>query len=131
MEVITHIHDVLKKANAGRLLCLRTSRYSFFLEISEKIHSEPSLSVPVFQLATCKSFCVFINLPQKYGRIFAEFSQKFFLFFSYQVLLGFDLDSVGVGFDGNKVWALPRARRAINLQANLVDPTRQTFRTTS
>jgi hypothetical protein len=45
--------------------------------------------------------------------------------------LGFDLDCVGVGYDGNNVWALPRARRAINYRLNIADPTRQTFRTTS
>eukprot|EP01118_Nematostelium_gracile_P008854 TRINITY_DN2954_c0_g1_i2.p1 TRINITY_DN2954_c0_g1~~TRINITY_DN2954_c0_g1_i2.p1 ORF type:complete len:613 (-),score=130.85 TRINITY_DN2954_c0_g1_i2:72-1712(-) len=48
-----------------------------------------------------------------------------------EVLLGFDLDCVGVGYDGKNVWALPRARRAINCRYNIVDPTRQTFRTTS
>ena len=48
-----------------------------------------------------------------------------------EILLGFDLDCVGVGYDGKKVWALPRARRALNLRYNIADPSRQTFRTTS
>ena len=48
-----------------------------------------------------------------------------------EVLLGFDLDCVGVGFDGTDVWALPRARRAVNYRMNVADPSRQTYRTTS
>ncbi len=42
-----------------------------------------------------------------------------------QVLLGFDLDSCCVGYDGKRVLALPRAVRALALGYNLVDPTRQ------
>jgi hypothetical protein len=48
-----------------------------------------------------------------------------------EVLLGFDLDSVACGFDGDSVWCLPRCRRALNYRINIADPTRQTFRTTS
>jgi hypothetical protein len=48
-----------------------------------------------------------------------------------EVLLGFDLDSVGVGYDGDRVWALPRTRRALNYRYNIADPSRQTYRTTS
>ena len=38
-----------------------------------------------------------------------------------EVLMGFDIPSCCVGFDGEKVWALPRARRAIVSRCNLVD----------
>eukprot|EP01119_Soliformovum_irregulare_P013496 TRINITY_DN3598_c0_g1_i1.p1 TRINITY_DN3598_c0_g1~~TRINITY_DN3598_c0_g1_i1.p1 ORF type:complete len:666 (-),score=196.36 TRINITY_DN3598_c0_g1_i1:44-1963(-) len=48
-----------------------------------------------------------------------------------EILLGFDLDCVGVAFDGKDVWCLPRCRRAINLRCNIADPSRQTFRTSS
>jgi hypothetical protein len=43
-----------------------------------------------------------------------------------EVLMGFDLDAVCVGFDGARVWALPRARRALNRGYNLAgaDPSR-------
>jgi len=42
-----------------------------------------------------------------------------------EVLLGFDIDSCCVGYDGKDVWALQRAQRAISRRYNLVDPTRQ------
>lgn len=48
-----------------------------------------------------------------------------------EVLLGFDVDCVGVGFDGQRVYCLPRFRRAMNHRYNLADPTRQTYRTNS
>jgi hypothetical protein len=50
-----------------------------------------------------------------------------------EVLMGFDLDSccvayTGAGADGQPhVWALPRARRALNLRCNVVDPERQSL----
>ncbi len=48
-----------------------------------------------------------------------------------EVLIGFDLDCVAFAYDAshNRVLALPRARRALNLRANFADPSRQTFRT--
>jgi len=42
-----------------------------------------------------------------------------------EVLMGFDLDCVTVGYDGKTVWALPRAHRAITGQYNLVDMDRR------
>ena len=42
-----------------------------------------------------------------------------------EVLLGFDVDSCCVGFDGTNAWALPRARRAIKYSANVADPARE------
>jgi hypothetical protein len=42
-----------------------------------------------------------------------------------EVLMGFDLDCCTIGYDGNQVWALPRARRAISSRMNLVDVDRQ------
>eukprot|EP01130_Rhizamoeba_saxonica_P016569 TRINITY_DN7680_c0_g1_i1.p1 TRINITY_DN7680_c0_g1~~TRINITY_DN7680_c0_g1_i1.p1 ORF type:complete len:591 (-),score=138.85 TRINITY_DN7680_c0_g1_i1:60-1832(-) len=48
-----------------------------------------------------------------------------------EVLLGFDLDCVGFGADGTRVWCLPRSRWALNNKCNLADPSRQTYRTTS
>jgi hypothetical protein len=44
-----------------------------------------------------------------------------------EVLMGFDIDSCTVGFDGERVWALPRARRAINSRYNLVDLSRRSL----
>ena len=41
-----------------------------------------------------------------------------------EVLMAFDLDSCAVGYDGKSVWALPRARRALNGRFNLIDETR-------
>jgi hypothetical protein len=41
-----------------------------------------------------------------------------------EVLMAFDLDSCAVGYDGKTVWALPRARRALNGRFNMVDETR-------
>ena len=41
--------------------------------------------------------------------------------------MSFDLDSCAVGFDGQEVWALPRAVRAFNGRYNLVDETRPNF----
>lgn len=42
-----------------------------------------------------------------------------------EILMGFDIDSCCVGFDGTNAWALPRARRAITLSANIADPARE------
>ena len=42
-----------------------------------------------------------------------------------EILMGFDVDSCCVGFDGTNAWALPRARRAITLSANVADPARE------
>ena len=38
-----------------------------------------------------------------------------------EVLMGFDIDSCAVCYDGTTVWALNRARRALNKQYNIVD----------
>ena len=42
-----------------------------------------------------------------------------------EVLMGFDLDASGFGYDGSRLWCLPRARRAVNGRINVVDPSRQ------
>lgn len=42
-----------------------------------------------------------------------------------EVLLGFDIDSCCFGYDGKKVYGLPRAIRSVMTATNLVDPTRQ------
>lgn len=44
-----------------------------------------------------------------------------------EVLIGFDIDSCCVGFDGYTVWSLPRARRAINKGFNLADLSRRSL----
>ena len=44
-----------------------------------------------------------------------------------EVLMGFDIDCCGVGFDGKNVYALPRARRALTKQYNLVDLSRRSL----
>ena len=42
-----------------------------------------------------------------------------------EVLLGFDVDSCAVGYDGRDVWATRRFRNAQNKSYNLVNPTRR------
>eukprot|EP01094_Clydonella_sp_ATCC50884_P018403 TRINITY_DN33_c0_g1_i1.p1 TRINITY_DN33_c0_g1~~TRINITY_DN33_c0_g1_i1.p1 ORF type:complete len:1290 (-),score=370.68 TRINITY_DN33_c0_g1_i1:92-3961(-) len=44
-----------------------------------------------------------------------------------EVLMGFDIDCCAVGFDGRTAYALPRALRAINRRANLVDLSRRSL----
>ena len=44
-----------------------------------------------------------------------------------QVIIGFDVDSCSVGFDGSHVFATPRARRSLNKRYNLVDMTRRSL----
>jgi len=44
-----------------------------------------------------------------------------------EVLMGFDIDSCTVGYDGANVWALPRAHRAITRGYNLVDLSRRSL----
>jgi len=39
-----------------------------------------------------------------------------------EVLLGFDVDCCCVGFDGDRVWALPRALRALRQGVNVLNP---------
>jgi hypothetical protein len=42
-----------------------------------------------------------------------------------EVLAGFDVDCCSVAYNGDKVWATPRSRRALNGRLNVVDDTRQ------
>mmetsp|Transcript_70339 Transcript_70339/g.103055 ORF Transcript_70339/g.103055 Transcript_70339/m.103055 type:complete len:868 (+) Transcript_70339:331-2934(+) len=42
-----------------------------------------------------------------------------------EVLTGFDIDSCCFGYNGKKVFCLPRARRSVQYAMNLVDPSRQ------
>ncbi|PRP82161.1 hypothetical protein PROFUN_10432 [Planoprotostelium fungivorum] len=42
-----------------------------------------------------------------------------------EVLMGFDVDSCAVGFDGVKVWMDPRCARALKYEINLIDLTRR------
>eukprot|EP01117_Protostelium_nocturnum_P006255 TRINITY_DN2256_c0_g3_i1.p1 TRINITY_DN2256_c0_g3~~TRINITY_DN2256_c0_g3_i1.p1 ORF type:complete len:1398 (+),score=544.34 TRINITY_DN2256_c0_g3_i1:123-4316(+) len=42
-----------------------------------------------------------------------------------EILMGFDVDSCSVGFDGVKVWMNPRCARALKYQTNIVDMTRR------
>eukprot|EP00008_Paramoeba_atlantica_P011906 CAMPEP_0201501246 /NCGR_PEP_ID=MMETSP0151_2-20130828/83485_1 /ASSEMBLY_ACC=CAM_ASM_000257 /TAXON_ID=200890 /ORGANISM="Paramoeba atlantica, Strain 621/1 / CCAP 1560/9" /LENGTH=676 /DNA_ID=CAMNT_0047894737 /DNA_START=43 /DNA_END=2073 /DNA_ORIENTATION=- len=44
-----------------------------------------------------------------------------------EVLMGFDIDSCTIGFDGSKVWALPRCRRALTKRYNVVDLSRRSL----
>ena len=44
-----------------------------------------------------------------------------------EVLLGFDVDSCCVGYDGTSVWTAKRARRALNKGYNLVNMTRRSL----
>lgn len=44
-----------------------------------------------------------------------------------EVLVGFDIDCCSVGFDGSKVYAIPRSRRAINYHMNLTDMSRRSL----
>ena len=42
-----------------------------------------------------------------------------------EVLLGFDVDSCCVGYDGKDAWSTPRSQRAINKRYNLINTTRR------
>eukprot|EP01116_Phalansterium_solitarium_P024420 TRINITY_DN8953_c1_g1_i2.p1 TRINITY_DN8953_c1_g1~~TRINITY_DN8953_c1_g1_i2.p1 ORF type:complete len:876 (-),score=253.81 TRINITY_DN8953_c1_g1_i2:67-2694(-) len=44
-----------------------------------------------------------------------------------EILMGFDVDSCSVGFDGVKVWATARAVRSLKYQFNLVDLSRRSL----
>eukprot|EP01125_Pyxidicula_operculata_P005044 TRINITY_DN1852_c3_g2_i1.p1 TRINITY_DN1852_c3_g2~~TRINITY_DN1852_c3_g2_i1.p1 ORF type:complete len:1923 (-),score=635.24 TRINITY_DN1852_c3_g2_i1:335-6103(-) len=44
-----------------------------------------------------------------------------------EVLMGFDVDCCCVGFDGETVWVLPRAHRALTKRYNLVDMSRRSL----
>eukprot|EP00029_Vermamoeba_vermiformis_P008738 TRINITY_DN4171_c0_g1_i1.p1 TRINITY_DN4171_c0_g1~~TRINITY_DN4171_c0_g1_i1.p1 ORF type:complete len:2196 (-),score=786.80 TRINITY_DN4171_c0_g1_i1:32-6574(-) len=44
-----------------------------------------------------------------------------------EILMGFDIDACTVGFDGDKVWGLPRAQRALTKRYNLVDMSRRSL----
>jgi hypothetical protein len=41
--------------------------------------------------------------------------------------MGFDIDCCCVGYDGNNVWGLPRAQRALKRRYNLVDVSRRSL----
>lgn len=44
-----------------------------------------------------------------------------------EILIGFDLASCSIGFDGHEVYCLPRTRKALLTRCNLVDPDRQSL----
>ena len=44
-----------------------------------------------------------------------------------EVLIGFDLDAACIGYDGARLWALPRNLRALNTRSNLADVTRRSL----
>eukprot|EP00761_Pharyngomonas_kirbyi_P000541 gb/GECH01000541.1/.p1 GENE.gb/GECH01000541.1/~~gb/GECH01000541.1/.p1 ORF type:complete len:579 (+),score=148.37 gb/GECH01000541.1/:1-1737(+) len=44
-----------------------------------------------------------------------------------EVLMGFDIDSCAIGYDGEKVWTLPRGQRSLNLRWNLLDKDRRSL----
>ena len=44
-----------------------------------------------------------------------------------EVLYGFDVDACCVAYDGQAVWAIPRARRALNGMVNVADCDRQSY----
>ncbi|OZJ04813.1 hypothetical protein BZG36_02356 [Bifiguratus adelaidae] len=46
-----------------------------------------------------------------------------------EVLVGFDVDACSFGFDGQRVWATPRAVAAVMTQTNSVDMSRRSFMT--
>jgi len=41
--------------------------------------------------------------------------------------MGFDIDSCTFGYDGERVWTLPRGRRALNKRYNLIDLSRRSL----
>lgn len=77
-------------------------------------------------LRTNRTLTIAAGYPHRHIQIVLRLYQS-----PAEVLLGFDLDCVGVGYDGTDVWALPRTRRALNYRLNIADPSRQTYRTTS
>jgi hypothetical protein len=44
-----------------------------------------------------------------------------------EILLGFDIDSCCVGYDGTQVWVAPRTIRALNTRCNVVDMSRRSL----
>ena len=44
---------------------------------------------------------------------------------SPEILMGFDVDSCAMGFDGTRAWVAGRAHNAVTSQVNLVDLTRR------
>jgi hypothetical protein len=107
-QKIKEIHEVML-AKRKKTTCIRTSR----------------------TLTICSDYERHVQIVLRLYSIPAEVRSLLYCELNWQVLLGFDLDCVAVGFDGENVWALPRARRAFNYRYNITDPTRQTFRTTS
>jgi hypothetical protein len=83
---------------------------------------------------TARTVSVVSGFPHRHVQIILRLYES-----PAEVLLGFDLDCVGIGFgigfDGTalseNVWCLPRTQRALNFRVNVADPSRQTYRTTS
>uniref|UniRef100_A0A7S2AYT3 Uncharacterized protein n=1 Tax=Florenciella parvula TaxID=236787 RepID=A0A7S2AYT3_9STRA len=92
---IEHVHGVLKQAWGGT-------------------------ENDIFAVRTNASVTFVSSWPRRRVQIILRLYQSV-----QEVLVGFDIDSCCVGWDGTRLFALPRARRAINTGINLVDPSRR------
>jgi len=80
----------------------------------------------VVVLRTARTITLTCGFPRRHVQIVLRLYKS-----PAEVLLGFDVDCVGVGYDGTSVYCLPRTRRALTYRYNIADPSRQTFRTNS
>eukprot|EP00698_Gefionella_okellyi_P005555 TRINITY_DN15060_c0_g1_i1.p1 TRINITY_DN15060_c0_g1~~TRINITY_DN15060_c0_g1_i1.p1 ORF type:complete len:1172 (+),score=237.92 TRINITY_DN15060_c0_g1_i1:70-3516(+) len=76
-----------------------------------------------FELVRTKHAVTFaLTFPQRHVQIVLRLYHS-----PAEVLMGFDVDACAVCYDGTNAWVLPRARRAINEQYNLVDLDRRSI----
>jgi hypothetical protein len=114
MQKLSEMHDHFQKlvpATVRRKKVTHADRYPFEAETAWETHSNMGF------VRTKGSFTFAIG-DQSVQVILRLYKSR------PEILMAFDLDSCAVGFDGTTVWALPRARRALNGRFNLVDETR-------
>ena len=79
-------------------------------------------SSPVLAVKTKHAVTFVQNFPARHIQVILRLYSS-----PLEVLVGFDIDSCCVAFDGERAWALPRAVRALNLRANTTDVTRRSL----
>jgi hypothetical protein len=71
-------------------------------------------------LRTFRAVTILIPFPYRHVQVILRFYKS-----PTEVLLGFDIDSCCVGYDGDKVWCMERFRRALTKRYNLVNHSRR------
>lgn len=90
------------------------NKVTYLVEYFKQIHENGIL------LQTKNSISLIFSYPTRNVQIILRLYHS-----PAEILLGFDIDSCAIGFDGKNVWTMERCIRALNKRYNLVNPSRR------